>query len=149
MTGSCHHDSRANSRDHPRQFGFGEDLDRTGGAARFDLSFAETVLRHQTRPEPIDVTAEQMRAWYSRRDLLGVTDEHVLDGSVTFEEAVDTILDVSGLVEREPLTPCPVRCRRCAAEAASIALPDEPAQRKAGDGRRHSNAATDCPHQRR
>jgi hypothetical protein len=59
-----------------------------------------------------------MRGWYVPGDVLEVAGEHVLDETVGLEEAVATILHISGLAGRPALTPCPTRCPRCAAEAA-------------------------------
>ena len=88
----------------------------TGPVACFylDVTFDETVRRHQSRAEPIPVTAETMRGWYSERDLLGVPEETVLPETVTFEDAVTTILHTSGLGRAAALTPCPAHCPRCA-----------------------------------
>ncbi|GAA1501630.1 kinase [Dactylosporangium maewongense] len=79
-----------------------------------DVDFDETVRRHHTRAEPIPVTAEQMREWYSPRDLLGTAGEQVIAQDTTFDDTVSTILRNSGLTHTPPRTPCPVRCRHCA-----------------------------------
>lgn len=84
----------------------------------FDVSFDETVRRHFSRPEPIPVTADQMREWYLPCDLLRVTGEHVIDEHTEVEQAVTTILHTSGLGQAAALTPCPTRCPRCAQKAA-------------------------------
>lgn len=84
-----------------------------------DVSFDETVRRHQRRAEPIPVTAEQMRDWYTDQDLLGLEDEHVIPQTSTLEQSIATILDTSGLAGLAPLTPCPLRCPRCAAKQAA------------------------------
>ncbi|MEU7171541.1 MULTISPECIES: AAA family ATPase [Micromonospora] len=82
-----------------------------------DVAYDETVRRHLTRAEPIPVTAEQMREWYSHRDLLGVAGETVIPEPSTFEQTVTTILHISGLTAAAPQTPCPRRCRHCARKA--------------------------------
>ena len=78
------------------------------------VSFAETVRRHQQRAEPIRVTAQQMAGWYRELDLLGVPDERIIPEDSGFEQTVTTILHDSGLAEAAALTPCPVLCPRCA-----------------------------------
>ena len=78
-----------------------------------DVSFDETVRRHKTRTEPINVTEEQMRGWYAHRDLLDVEGERVIGETSTFDETVTTIFHTSGLTRATPQTPCPVRCSRC------------------------------------
>ncbi|SCL43071.1 AAA family ATPase [Micromonospora aurantiaca] len=82
-----------------------------------DVCFEETIRRHQTRAEPINVTPEQMREWYSARDLLDVPGERIIPETSTFEQTVTTILTTSGLAGSPPLTPCPNRCPHCAAKA--------------------------------
>lgn len=79
-----------------------------------DVSFDETVRRHLNRTESIPVTPDEMRRWYTHRDLLGVPGETVIDETSTFEQTVTTILNTSGLTAATPQTPCPQRCRHCA-----------------------------------
>ncbi|WP_430782771.1 AAA family ATPase [Actinoplanes sp. G11-F43] len=98
---------------------YGEPLRRLAGdtaAACFymDVSFDETVRRHFRREEPIPVTAETMRGWYTERDLLGVPGEVVVPETATFEQTVTTVLRDSGLSAAPPQTPCPARCHHCA-----------------------------------
>jgi adenylate kinase family enzyme len=85
-----------------------------------DVSFDETVRRHHRRTEPIPVTAEQMRNWYTPADHLNVPGETVIGETSTFEETVTTILHTSGLTTAAPRTPCPRHCPHCAAR------PDNP-----------------------
>ncbi|WP_407651474.1 AAA family ATPase [Actinoplanes sandaracinus] len=94
--------------------------EHTGPAACFylDVSFDETVRRHRRREEPIAVTADMMRGWYTSRDLLGVPGERVISETTGFEEAVTEILHGSGLAAAAALTPCPARCPRCAAKSS-------------------------------
>ena len=101
---------------HTRQYGRPlRDLIAAHSGAVFaywmEVSFEETVRRHEGRAEPIPVGAEQMRSWYTPMDLLGVPGERVIDESVGPAAVVELI---SGLVEAPPLTPCPVVCARCA-----------------------------------
>ncbi len=94
--------------------------EHAGPAACFylDVTFDETVRRHLRRREPIPVTPETMRGWYTDRDLLGVPDEVVIPESTKFEDVVTTILHTSGLARAAALTACPARCERCAEKAA-------------------------------
>ncbi|MBM0277009.1 AAA family ATPase [Micromonospora tarensis] len=87
----------------------------------FDVSFDETVRRHLSRAEPIPVTGDQMRQWYVPCDLLGIDGEHVFAESAGFDEAVTTILRISGLADATALTPCPTRCPRCAEKRSASA----------------------------
>jgi predicted kinase len=86
-----------------------------------DVSYEETVRRHQGRAEPIPVTAEMMHDWYTERDVLGTPGEHVIPESADFEETVLTVLHGSGLAHTAALTPCPTRCRRCTEKADGAA----------------------------
>jgi NTP pyrophosphatase (non-canonical NTP hydrolase)/predicted kinase len=81
-----------------------------------DVSFAETVRRHERRTEPPQFTAADMRAWYTPGDVLRVPGEQVIAEPAGFEQTVAAILHGSGLAAASPLTPCPVRCPRCAEE---------------------------------
>jgi predicted kinase len=78
-----------------------------------DVSFDETVRRHQGRAEPIPVTAAMMRDWYAPRDLLGVPGERVVEESSGFDETVELIRHASGLAAAPATTPCPTRCPHC------------------------------------
>lgn len=79
-----------------------------------DVSFDETVRRHLNRAEPIPVTADQMRDWYTPRDLLDLAGETLIPETSSLDETVATILHTSGLARAAALTPCPRRCRDCA-----------------------------------
>jgi gluconate kinase len=62
-----------------------------------DVSFEETLRRHQTRPLHLEVTADQMRGWYQARDLLPGGCEIVIDEDSTLETTVRQVLEESGL----------------------------------------------------
>lgn len=92
-----------------------------------DVSFDETLRRHHGRSKPIPVTTEDMAGWYTELDVLDVDGEVVIGEDSTLEQTVATILEVSGLTNAAPLTPCPARCPRCAAkQAASSGAPAVP-----------------------
>ncbi|MFD0401195.1 kinase [Kitasatospora sp. NPDC059811] len=57
-----------------------------------DVSFAETVRRHATRPLSAEVGAEQMAGWYRPRDLLSGGLEHVVGEDSTLDDTVARIL---------------------------------------------------------
>lgn len=78
-----------------------------------DLTFEETVRRHEGRAGEVGFGPEQMRDWYVHRDVLGVPGEHILDGSRTLDETVTTVLETSGLAAAAPSTACPTRCTHC------------------------------------
>jgi predicted kinase len=90
-----------------------------GPAAVFylDVSIDETIRRHLNRDEPIPVTPDEMRRWYTHRDLLNVPGETTIPEPQTLEQTVTTILQASGLISAAPQTPCPGRCRHCARKA--------------------------------
>lgn len=82
-----------------------------------DVSFDETVRRHLHRDEPIPVTPDEMRTWYTHRDLLDTPGEAVIGETSTLEQTVATILHASGLTGAAAQTPCPRRCPHCARKA--------------------------------
>lgn len=60
----------------------------------FDLSFAETVRRHATRPLATEVSAAEMREWYRPQDLLGLPGETVITADHQLDEVVKLITGV-------------------------------------------------------
>lgn len=78
------------------------------------VSFEETLRRHAERPDLAHVTEQMMRRWYRELDLLGVPGEQVIGEASGFEQSVATVLHGSGLARAAALTPCPLRCPRCA-----------------------------------
>ncbi|WP_091252423.1 AAA family ATPase [Micromonospora matsumotoense] len=102
--------------------------DHHGPVAVFylDVSFDETVRRHLSRDEPIPVTPDEMRTWYTHRDLLDIPGETVIGETSTFGQTVTTILHASGLTTAVPQTPCPRRCPHCARKADQTITVTEP-----------------------
>lgn len=96
-----------------------------------EVSLPETLRRHEPRAETMRVTPEDMTAWYTPQDLLGVPGEHIIDESSDVERTVSTILHRSGLHKADALTPCPTTCPRCAQKrlpsSDSADLPGGPA----------------------
>ena len=62
-----------------------------------DVSLAETLRRHERRPQAGEFTAEDMRGWYVPRDLLGGDDEQVIRESSTVDETVARIAAAADL----------------------------------------------------
>jgi predicted kinase len=58
----------------------------------FDVSFAETLRRHATRPEAREFGVEDMRGWYRDRDLLSFVEERIITESAGLEDTVDRVL---------------------------------------------------------
>ena len=63
----------------------------------FDVSWYETVRRHQTRHKRHDFDAETMREWYRPVETLGYKFEYTVPEHSTAAESVDYIRRVSGL----------------------------------------------------
>ncbi|MBM0231445.1 kinase [Micromonospora sp. STR1_7] len=78
-----------------------------------DVSLAETLRRHLTRPQVSEFTAEDMSGWYAAHDVLGWSDELVLPETTRLDEAVEAIAAVAGLPQtgrdddRLPNVPAP------------------------------------------
>ncbi|MGW2625930.1 kinase [Micromonospora taraxaci] len=62
-----------------------------------DVSLAETLRRHLTRPQVSEFSAEQMSGWYAAHDVLGWPDELVLPETTTLVDAVEAIAAAAGL----------------------------------------------------
>ena len=90
-----------------------------------DVSFDETLRRHAGRSDLAHVSAEMMRAWYTKLDLLGVPGEQVVVETSSVEDTVAMILHDSGLAEAAAQSPCPLVCRRCIEKREEVALRGE------------------------
>jgi hypothetical protein len=80
------------------------------GISRFyylDVSMAETLRRHTTRPQAAEFGADDMRGWYRRRDLLGGVSECVIPETSTLQETTSLILAETKLLM---LGPAPSDC---------------------------------------
>jgi hypothetical protein len=63
----------------------------TTTAYYLDIPFDETVRRHTGRPQATEFTAEDMRAWYLERDLLGFPSERVISTQHTLDDTAALI----------------------------------------------------------
>lgn len=57
-----------------------------------DVSFPETLRRHQTKPNAHEFGELEMREWFRERDVLGVVNEEVLAEELSADDAVERIL---------------------------------------------------------
>jgi hypothetical protein len=57
-----------------------------------DVSFEETVRRHQTKPNAHEFGELEMREWFRERDVLGVENEEVLAEELSADDTVERIL---------------------------------------------------------
>lgn len=58
----------------------------------FDLSWNETLRRHQMRPQAAEFGPTDMRDWYCHHDLLGWPEEHLIPESASLAEITERIL---------------------------------------------------------
>lgn len=71
-----------------------------GGPSYFfylDVPFEETSRRHLTRAKATAFSVEEMRTWYTERDLLGRPDETVVDESSSLAQTIGTVAKIAGL----------------------------------------------------
>lgn len=59
----------------------------------FNISFEETLRRHEMKPNVHEFGEKEMREWYQERDLVEGLDERLIAGSVSQEAAVGLILE--------------------------------------------------------
>ncbi|MFG1823444.1 hypothetical protein ACGFIJ_13240 [Microbispora bryophytorum] len=57
-----------------------------------DVSFPETLRRHDSRPQRLEFTPDQMREWYQERDLLPDGCETVIGEDSPLEASVRQVL---------------------------------------------------------
>ncbi len=62
-----------------------------------DVSFAETVRRHATRPQYQEFTADQMRDWYTELDTLSGVKEAVIAERSSEDETLNLIAEAAGI----------------------------------------------------
>jgi predicted kinase len=70
------------------------------GPAHFfylNVSFAETVRRHATRPQALEFTSGQMCEWYAELDVLDGIDETVIAETSSEDETLNLIAQAVGL----------------------------------------------------
>ena len=58
----------------------------------FDLSFEETVIRHNSRSKRMEFGEESLRAWWNPNDYLGVEGETILTNDMSQEDILELIL---------------------------------------------------------
>ena len=74
------------------------------GISRFyylDVSMAETLRRHATRPQAAEFGADDMRCWYRPRDLLGGIRECLIPETSTLQETTSLILADTELLHHQ------------------------------------------------
>ena len=57
----------------------------------YDISFAETLARHQTKPNRADFGAEAMRKWWREKDLSPLLSEKLLTEDVSLASAEEQV----------------------------------------------------------
>lgn len=65
-----------------------------------DIPLAETLRRHNTRPQRHEFSAQDMTSWYRAHDLLPGGGETVIGADQSLEDTVGQILDETGLRAR-------------------------------------------------
>ena len=57
-----------------------------------DVSFEETLKRHDTKPKRLEYGREKMQEWWPDNDILGTPLEYIIPESYSADQAVDFIL---------------------------------------------------------
>ncbi|MEO7981831.1 MAG: hypothetical protein ABI807_13195 [Sporichthyaceae bacterium] len=89
--------------------------DRAGviRAIYLDVDLDETTRRHAERPQAVEFTVEDMRAWYSGADPLGWARETVLPQALSLDVTVGFLSRPSRAPNREPrVEEVPTMCDR-------------------------------------
>lgn len=63
----------------------------------YNTTFEETLRRHAFRAKAVDFGEAEMREWFTHAEALGYDFEYEIDEQLTLLEAVDMILEESGL----------------------------------------------------
>ena len=59
----------------------------------FDLSFEETVLRHNNQSKKMEFGKDSLRAWWNPKDYLGVDGEMILTNDMSQDDVLKLILN--------------------------------------------------------
>lgn len=58
----------------------------------YDITFEETLRRHETKPNHADFGEADMRRWWKEKDFIGIIAEQTLTADMTHEDAIRKIL---------------------------------------------------------
>ena len=61
------------------------------GAYYYDLTFEETLRRHETKPNHLDFGESDMRRWWKDKDLIGTIPEKMITAEFSLAETADMI----------------------------------------------------------
>lgn len=59
----------------------------------FDLSFEETVIRHNSRSKKMEFGEDSLRAWWNPNDYLGVDGEKILNNDMSQNDVLKLIIN--------------------------------------------------------
>jgi hypothetical protein len=68
------------------------EFDSSTYAYYYDLSFEETLKRHQTKPNCNDFGEKDMKQWWNDKDFIEIIEEKILSQELSIEETVDIII---------------------------------------------------------
>ena len=57
----------------------------------YDISFEETLRRHQTKPNRDEFGEADMRRWWKEKDFLEIIPQKILNEDISLEDAVELI----------------------------------------------------------
>ena len=63
----------------------------------YDISFEETLRRHETKDKRSEFGEAEMRRWWNEKDFIGMIPENVFTAEVSLENAVNRILNDLGI----------------------------------------------------
>ena len=66
----------------------------------FDISFEETLRRHEYRPDKQDFGETKMRRWYKEKDFLACVQETIIPEIYSLDQTVDNIISRCHLLDR-------------------------------------------------
>ncbi|WP_328923506.1 MULTISPECIES: kinase [unclassified Streptomyces] len=66
-------------------------------ALYLDVPFAETLVRHATKPQAAEYGEQEMHSWYTPNDLIEGLGEHIIGADSSLDDTADLILTKAGL----------------------------------------------------
>lgn len=58
----------------------------------YDLSFEETLKRHQTKPNRSEFGENDMKLWWTEKDYIEIIEEKILTQELSIDETIDIIM---------------------------------------------------------
>lgn len=67
----------------------------------FDISFEETLRRHQTKPNKHEFGEQEMRTWHEEKDFLHDIREEIISEKESIRDSINHIFSTTGIIRKK------------------------------------------------